>query len=343
MEFIQMFFTAVWDISTLMAVYILGGLLAAGVMHEFISADFIKNKLSGRGIMPSVRAAIYGIPLPVCSCGVIPLAASLRKSGAGKGAVTSFFIATPMTGVDSIAATYGVFGSVLTFFRVGTAFVTAVIAGAVIDRDAETDETSEKKSCGCTSSCCSSKKETVKTSIVSRVKNILHYAYIELLGDMAFALFLGILLAAAITMFVTPEMLGGLKGGTVVQYAAAFAVGIPLYVCSVSAIPVALSLIIAGFSPGAAFVFLSASPATNAVTINMVKEFLGKKAVLVYISAIILVTLFSAVLIDMFFRDAMTAVSSAQAEKEGGSFIEQAAAGVMLIYLTVMSVKQKIR
>lgn len=345
MEIIQTFFITVWDISSLMAVYILFGLLAAGIMHEFVSENFIKDKLSGRGIMPSVRAAIYGIPLPICSCGVIPLAASLRRSGAGKGAVTSFFIATPMTGVDSIIATYGVFGWVLTLFRVVSAFFTAVIAGAVIDMKSD-DAASvyeEKKSCGCSSSCCSSEKETVKPSMATRIKSILHYAFVELLGDMAFALFLGILLAAAITMTVTPEMLAGLKGGAVIQYVAAFAVGIPLYVCSVSAIPVALSLLIAGFSPGAAFIFLSAAPATNAVTISIVKEFLGNRAVVIYLVSIVSVTLISALLIDTFFRDAMTAVSSAHAEKEGGSFIEQAAAGVMLIYLTVMSVKQKIR
>ncbi|MGE4319070.1 MAG: SO_0444 family Cu/Zn efflux transporter [Deferribacterales bacterium] len=344
MNILYTFVQSVWNISSLMSLYIIVGLLTAGIIHEFVSDSYIKKHLGGRGLMSSVRAAVIGIPLPVCSCGVIPLAASLRKSGAGKGAVTSFFISTPMTGADSIIATYGVFGWIITAFRVVSAFLSAVVAGALtdmFDRE-EAPEPEEQKSCGCASSCCSGEKVEEKKTVVSKIKSIFSYAFVELLGDMAFPLLLGLLIAGLITMLITPDTMSGVTGGVWMGYFAALAVGIPLYVCSVSAIPVALSLVLAGFTPGAAFIFLAAAPATNIVTINIVRQFLGKKAVAVYLFSIMFFTLASAVVIDMLFADGGHFASSFSGEKEGGTVYHGIAAGILLIYLVYKSVRQKL-
>jgi len=345
MNILYTFAQSIWNISSLMSLYIIVGLLTAGVIHEFVSESYIKKYLGGRGFMTSVRAAVIGIPLPVCSCGVIPLAASLRKSGAGKGAVTSFFISTPMTGADSIIATYGVFGWIITLFRVVSAFLSAVAAGALTDLLDKEDESAreDRKSCGCSSSCCSGEAAQEKRTVFSRIRSIFSYGFGELLGDMAFPLLLGLLIAGLITMLITPDTMSGVTGGVWMGYFAALAVGLPLYVCSVSAIPVALSLVLSGFTPGAAFIFLAAAPATNVVTINIVRQFLGKKAVAVYLFSIIFFTLASAVLIDMIYADGGNFVSGFSGEKEGGTVFHHAAAAALLIYLVYKSVKQKMR
>lgn len=352
MEFVRNYLISVWNMTDLMAVYIFIGLVTAGIIHEFISDEYVRKNLGGKGFLPSLKAAALGVPLPLCSCGVIPLAASLRKSGAGKGAVTSFFIATPMTGADSIIATYGVFGWTISLLRVVSSFLAAVFAGTITDRiykdEAEsTEEPVQTSSCGCSSCGCHSSDcdddcDDGKKKPFARVMSVLDYSFNELMTDIAFPLFLGLLLAALITMFITPETVGMLKGGLVIGYIGAFAVGIPLYVCSISAIPVALSLIIAGFSPGAAFVFLSAAPATNAVTISIVKKFLGKRAVAVYVASIIVFTLIFAVLVDFLYLKSGLDVRSFTGEKEGGTVLSHAAAAILLVYMVFMTIKSKI-
>lgn len=352
MELIRNYLVAVWNMTDLMALYIFVGLITAGIIHEFISDEYIRNNLGGKGFWPSFKAAVLGVPLPLCSCGVIPLAASLRKSGAGKGAVTSFLIATPMTGADSIIATYGVFGWVITVMRVVSSFFAALFAGTVTDKLYGADEDKDPEpqpvsscgcsSCGCHDGCCEDDDDDDKKTFMGRVKSVINYSFFELMEDIAFPLFVGLLLAALITMFITPETVGGLKGSAWIGYVGAFAVGIPLYVCSISAIPVAMSLLIAGFSPGAAFVFLSAAPATNAVTISIVKKFLGKRAVGVYVASIIIFTLIFALIVDYMFMKSGLDVKSFTGEKEGGTLLSHAAATVLIIYMLYMVVRSKI-
>lgn len=344
MEIINNYFNSLWDMTVLMHGYIIFGLIMAGVIREFISDDFIKNNLGGKGLGSSVKASLLGLPLPICSCGVIPLAASLRKSGAGKGAVTSFFISTPMTGADSIIATYGVFGWLITVFRVVSASVAAIVAGMLTDMfvpDDEVEVKSEGEGCCCSGSCCGTKPEEIKPTFIGRVKNILNYAFVELLGDIAYPLLTGLLLAGAITLLVNTEMSAGnigLAGG----YLLAFAVGIPLYVCSISAIPIALSLMIAGFSPGAAFVFLAGAPATNMVAINVIKNMLGKRGMLIYLVSIVVVTLGFAVIIDMIFGQTGLGVKDFTGEEEVSNAYMAFTAGIFLVSITLISIKQKL-
>ena len=112
-----------------MSIYILIGLLIAGILKQLIPDDFVVKHL-GKGSVSSVlKATIFGIPLPVCSCSVIPLAQGLRKEGASKGAVQSFLISSPITGVDSILATFSFFGLLFTIFRVISSIMIAIIVG----------------------------------------------------------------------------------------------------------------------------------------------------------------------------------------------------------------------
>jgi uncharacterized membrane protein YraQ (UPF0718 family) len=336
------FIFSFWDITVLMHGYILLGLIAAGIIKEFISDEYIRKSLGGTGLMPSVRAAVLGLPLPMCSCSVIPLAVSLRKSGAGKGAVTSFFISTPMTGVDSIIATYGVFGGMVTFLRVVSASIAAVLAGYFTDRFVKDDQTAAEisYSCGCENSCCET-ASAVRKTIPARVRSIFSFAFKDLLDDLAYPLFTGLIMAAVIMLVISPEL--AMSGeGAVFGYLLAFAAGIPLYVCSISAIPISLSLLLAGFTPGAAFVFLAGAPATNIIAVNVVKKMIGDKGAVIYLASIIIVTLVFALIVDAVFADGGLAVKGFTEEDESGLMTNPYSAGVFLAVIAYISVKKKL-
>ncbi|MCW9026484.1 MAG: permease, partial [Thiovulaceae bacterium] len=129
MELILEFFNALYNLSNAMSWYILFGLIFAGILHELVPDTLVTKHLGKESISSVIKSTVFGIPLPVCSCGVIPLATSIKKSGASKGATLSFLISTPITGVDSILATYGMFGWVFTIYRVITSMFIAMIAG----------------------------------------------------------------------------------------------------------------------------------------------------------------------------------------------------------------------
>ncbi len=92
----------IWALLCEMSPYLLLGFLLVGLMHEFVPGTLYTRYLGDRSLRSVVLAALFGVPLPLCSCGVIPTAMGIRREGASKGATISFLIATPQTGVDSI-------------------------------------------------------------------------------------------------------------------------------------------------------------------------------------------------------------------------------------------------
>ncbi len=276
MEFIN----AVWSTILALAPSLIFGLLIAGILHVFVKKDRISAHLGRPGFRSSMKAALIGVPLPLCSCGVLPAALGLRRDGASKGAVTSFLISTPQTGVDSIAVTWGVLGWPVALAKVIAAFLAGVIGGTIADKTGNGFE-NEGKATGCT---------RVETgSIPSRVWN---YFFGTIFRDIYRWLALGIIVSALITTFLEPgqlseyTVLGGPLG-----LLAALAIGIPLYVCSIASVPIAAGLIYAGFPVGSALVFLMAGPATNAATMGAVRKSLGARVFLIYILTVIGVSL----------------------------------------------------
>ena len=206
MSLIIDFFKNFLDLTNAMSIYMLGGLLVAGVLKQIIPEDFISSHLGKNSIISVIKATILGIPLPVCSCSVVPLAKSLEKEGASRGAVQSFLISTPITGVDSIMATYSFFGIFFTLYRVVTSIVMAIIAGILqnfvkLDQKDEEIKETEEDSCGSHCSCSSGIKEKFS------IKMVFKYAYVTLFGDMAKALFYGLLIGAAFTTFLPKDLL----------------------------------------------------------------------------------------------------------------------------------------
>lgn len=287
MDYLTLFFTALIDLSNAMSPYILFGLVFAGILHELVPDTLVTKHLGKESISSVIKATIFGVPLPVCSCGVIPLAASIKKSGASKGATLSFLISTPITGVDSILATYGMFGWIFTIYRVLTSMVIAMIAGILtnnLDKEVLPEIVDEPESCCCSKNSCDTQVETKKKfSFYKAMK----YAFVTLLGDIAKPLFLGLIIGALITIAIPQNLSDFLVEYSWISYIIAITVAVPMYVCATASLPIAAALMLSGVSAGAAFVFLSAGPATNTVTIGVVKKMLGTTSLYIYLGTII--------------------------------------------------------
>ncbi|MDE5959958.1 MAG: permease, partial [Muribaculaceae bacterium] len=120
------FLATFWAMLCEMAPYLLLGFLFAGMLHAFLPASFYNRHLGRPGFWSVAKAAMFGVPLPLCSCGVIPTAMSMRRQGASRAATVSFLISTPQTGVDSILATGSLLGWPLALIRPIAAFATAL-------------------------------------------------------------------------------------------------------------------------------------------------------------------------------------------------------------------------
>ncbi len=318
MEYITLFFTALVELSNAMAPYILFGLLFAGILHELVPDTLVTKHLGKESIGSVVKATLFGVPLPVCSCGVIPLATSIKKSGASKGATLSFLISTPITGVDSILATYGMFGWAFTIYRVLTSMVIAMAAGVLtnyLDREDEKpkplfstaaasgfsmkplqSQAGEEGSCCSSGSCCDNGGKRGFSLTAA-----LRYAFVTLLGDIAKPLFWGLLIGALITVAIPQNLSDILVGYSWLSYLIVIAIAVPMYVCATASLPIAAALMLSGVSAGAAFVFLSAGPATNTVTIGVVKKMLGSRSLYIYLGTIVVGSILFGLGLDYIF------------------------------------------
>jgi len=319
---ITLFFEALWQLSVAMAPYILFGLVFAGILHEIVPDSIVTKHLGKESVSSVVKSTVFGIPLPVCSCGVIPLATSIKKSGASKGATLSFLISTPITGVDSIMATYGIFGWIFTIYRAITSMIIAMIAGIltnIFDKEESISEvhtpafsavpphtatsfsmhvtpTEESSSTG-TESCCSPDSKSTGFSLTAAMK----YAFSTLLGDIAKPLFWGLLLGALITVAIPENLSEILKVYSLLSYLIVIIIAVPMYVCATASLPIAAGLMLSGVSAGAAFVFLSAGPATNTVTIGVVKKMLGTRSLMIYLGSIVVGSIVFGLGLDYLF------------------------------------------
>ena len=307
MEYLTLFINALIDLSNEMAIFILFGLIFAGIMHELIPETLVTKHLGKENIWSVIKSTLFGIPLPVCSCGVIPLATSIKKSGASKGATLSFLISTPITGVDSIMATYGIFGWIFTLYRAITSMIIAMVAGIltnIFDKEdvgatsvsAQMPDSEEKSCCSTETSCCAtpSKREHFIVRVFS-------YAFGTLLKDIAKPLLWGLLLGALITIAIPSNLSEILVEYAWLSYLIVIIIAVPMYVCATASLPIAAGLMLSGVSAGAAFVFLSAGPATNTVTIGVVKKMLGTRSLYIYLGSIIVGSIVFGLALDYLF------------------------------------------
>ena len=272
-------FSEIWTLLCEMSPYLLLGFLLAGVMHEFVPNRLYTKYLGDRSLRSVVLAALFGVPLPLCSCGVIPTAMSIRREGASKGATISFLIATPQTGVDSIIATYSLMGLPFAIIRPIVALVTAVFGG-VLCNTLDTDNQSVSSS--------SLKKGNKEApSFLKRITGIFSYAFGEMMEDIGKWLVVGLVVAGIITAAVPDSWFAIFQGNTLYSILFVLVFSIPMYLCATGSIPIALALMLKGLTPGAALVLLMAGPASNAASILVVGKVLGKRSMFLYLLSII--------------------------------------------------------
>lgn len=308
MDFIINTLNESWKLVLESSIYIIFGLLASGLLRVFINPASVAQHLGHGRFFSVFKAALLGIPIPLCSCGVLPAAASLKKQGANNGATTAFLISTPESGVDSIAITYALLDPIMTMARPVAAFASAITAGLSEnllgkgrhEKSLTPDLTCPVDGC-CDGEGCSPEEHKRHHSVVDRVSAGLRFAFTDVWGDLASWFFLGLLLAGVITTLLPEEMISRYLGGGLHSMLFMLVLGIPLYICATASTPVASALILKGVSPGAALVFLLVGPATNVTSLTVLFGILGKRAGAIYLSAIAISAVLFGLAVDQVY------------------------------------------
>jgi uncharacterized membrane protein YraQ (UPF0718 family) len=301
-----------WQLFLLSAPWLLLGLFIAGLINVYLPKDFLNKHLGSEGFMTTIKAALIGAPMPLCSCGVIPAALGLRRAGASKSATTAFLVSTPETGVDSISVSYVLLGPFMAIIRPIAAIYSAIVAGVLVGRDdkneqemtkehnlessccSSKDEVVEKMSC-CSktpkkeveSSCCANKDEHINVSgHWHKFSQAVVFSCTKLLEDTVTWLLIGLFFAALIQTYVPADFFTQWGNG-VLAMIVVILVSIPMYICATASTPIAAGLLLSGVSPGAVLVFMLAGPATNIATLGVVANELGKRAVISYLTGVI--------------------------------------------------------
>ncbi len=284
-----------------MAPYLLLGLCFAGILHVFIDKDFIAKHLGGNNVWSVIKAAVFGVPLPLCSCGVLPVALSLRRGKASDGATVSFLISTPQTGIDSIVATWGMLGPVYAVFRPIAALIMGIAGGIAtipFSTQAHHSHAAESRKFSCT--LCFEPSPHSHT-LRYKVKRVFTYAFSDFLDDISVQLMVGIIISGLITYFVPENFFGKYVGNELASMLLMVIVGIPMYICATASIPVAVALMLKGLSPGAAFVFLAVGSATNISFMLVIADVMGKRILAVYLASLTILSMVMGFVLNALF------------------------------------------
>lgn len=288
--------------------YILFGILIGGLLKVFLSPAYVARHLGTGRFMPVLKAALFGIPVPLCSCGVLPAAAALKKQGANNGATVAFLISTPESGVDSISITYALLDPIMTVARPLAAFVTAGLAGIAenLRKNPEPTLITADRRCSVDGCCdgndCPPDEHARHHDFLEKARAGLRYAFGELWGDIAPWFFAGLLLAGAITALVPEDLITSYLGGGLIAMLLMLVFGIPLYICASASTPIAAAMILKGVSPGVALVFLLVGPATNMASLSVLVGLIGKRATALYLATIAITSVGWGLLLDALYN-----------------------------------------
>ncbi|OEU62048.1 MAG: permease [Desulfobacterales bacterium PC51MH44] len=308
MDFILSVFHEAWNLLLESSVYIIFGLMVSGLLRVFLNPNSVGHHFGQGRFLSVFKAALLGIPIPLCSCGVLPAAVSLRKQGANNGATTAFMISTPESGIDSIAITFALIDPIMTVARPVVAFFTAAVAGVAENLLSFGDKSSFPSpdlTCPVDGCCdgidCPPQEHSQHHTFASKFRAGLNFAMSELWGDLAGWFLLGLILAGLITAVIPEDMLGRNLGGGIQSMLIMLAFGIPLYICATASTPIAAALILKGVSPGAALVFLLAGPATNLTSLTVLLGIIGKRATTIYLVSIAFMTVIFGLALDRIY------------------------------------------
>lgn len=329
MNYLTGFFHNLLDLSLEAAPWLVLGLVIGGLIKALIPTELLHKHLSGNGLTSIVKAALFGAPLPLCSCGVIPAALGLRRAGASKPATVSFLVSTPETGIDSVSISYALLGPFMAIVRPVAAIASAITAGLLVGKSEDkvenpssVTEMSENTAACCSSnasgelvevakvvetSCCSTNNDATKnthedsgenpSSLLQRAWDGVVYSFVDLFDKVLFWLCIGLVFAASIKTFVPVSFLAEWGSGLPAMLVMLL-VGIPMYVCAIASTPIAAGLLLAGVSPGTAMVFLMAGPATNISTMGVIGKELGRRSLMAYLTGVGVIALITGFIVD---------------------------------------------
>jgi uncharacterized membrane protein YraQ (UPF0718 family)/copper chaperone CopZ len=286
MHYITDFFFELLTLTNEVSPYLLFGFLFAGILKVYFPKHLLIKYMGKSNALASLNASLLGVPMPLCSCGVLPTAVSLYRNGASRGSTTSFLISTPQTGIDSILVTYSMLGLPFTIIRPLVALITGFVGGVITNL-------SFSKSESVVRNLEDNEEPTPKT-----FRFMLKYAYVDFLQDISKWLIIGLLLATFIAVIVPDNFFTEYVTNDFAGMLMMLLVSVPMYVCATASVPIAAVLLMKGLSPGAILVFLMAGPATNAATITVLWRTIGRKSTLIYLATIVLGAVFFGLIVN---------------------------------------------
>ncbi|MCX5644275.1 MAG: SO_0444 family Cu/Zn efflux transporter [Phycisphaerae bacterium] len=351
LDFLLRLIVDFWATIGAMAPYLLFGFFVAGLLSVFVSQKLVERHLGGRGFLPVLKATLFGIPLPLCSCGVIPVAMSLRQHGASKGSTVSFLLSTPQTGVDSILVTYSLLGPVFAIFRPVVALVTGLVGGVLVNLFGQAAEDRGQSTENGTAAnpqseirnpklegpqpaqnagqcCCCHHAATPMRKFFNGMK----YGFVSLPRDIGKPLLVGLAIAALISSIVPNDFFAAKLGRGLPAMLVMMLIGIPMYVCASASVPVAAAMILKGLSPGAALVFLITGPATNAAGLATIWNTLGRRTAILYLLTVAGCALAGGIVLDSLIHSVKIGVAS-HVHNMGPSMVQHLSAVVLLAVL----------
>lgn len=290
MEYYLLFFQTFWNLIVEMSFWLLLGFFLAGILKIYIPINYLEKHLGKSNFSSVIKAVIFGIPLPLCSCGVLPVATSLHKNGASKGAISSFLISTPQSGIDSILATYALLGLPFAIFRTSIAFISGIIGGTFTNYFFKEDL----------------KTQPIKNIInienpKNKILEVFKYGFIDLVKDLAKWIVLGLFLASLVSILIPEDVAQDINSYVGLEFLLMILISVPMYVCATGSIPLATVFALKGISPGGILIFLMLGPATNIASITVLNKTLGKKFVVIYLSSLIFCSVIFGLLLNYFF------------------------------------------
>ncbi|HMM11957.1 MAG TPA: permease [Bacteroidales bacterium] len=331
MQFLLSYLSELWHLTREMAPYLLFGFLAAGVLKVYFPRQLLVKYMGGNTARSSFNASLLGVPMPLCSCGVLPAGISLHNNGASKSATTSFLISTPQTGVDSILVTYAMLGLPMAIIRPVVALLTGFAGGVAAGK---VENESDNKVVRAT-------EEHIPRSF----GYMLRYAFVDFMGDISRWLVYGLLIAALIAVLVPNDFFASTVSNPGLQMLLVLVASIPVYVCATGSVPIAAVLMLKGISPGAVLVFLMAGPATNAASLTVLHKALGRKTTIVYLVTIVLGALVSGFIVNLLPSAWFEVLGSGHHHHQHGILPDWIAvgSGILLIILIFNSLFNQFR
>lgn len=341
-----------WRLTCEMAPYLLIGFAFAGILSVLFPPEVIQKWMGRKGIGSIAKATLVGVPMPLCSCGVIPVAGSLRKQGASPGATSAFLTATPQTGVDSILATWSLLGLPFTLIRLMVSVVSGFVSGLLIELVGK-PRPPEETGCADSSCCHSSGGNDAKSSQQAdqdgtgaktwrdKAEEAFAYGFVTLPRDVGTPLVIGLLVAGIISALVTKDLFGEAWAGGILEMVVVTASSTAMYVCATGSIPVAYGLLAAGFSPGAVLVFLVVGPATNVATISVFYSMMGLRSAIVYVTSLVLIAWLSAVGFNAFLPADLVEGGTHAHEAAGPKMVETASAIFLIGSIAIASFRKR--